>query len=463
MAILITIAERGINVKKWLSACIIALLAALLLYIPVNDLHIEYNDQLYLEQRADASEHLNLVRDDIQARLDSSLFYADFFEMIVSQNPGISDSELREYGAFIVERNPLVDSVSLAKDGIIHFVYPLEGNEEALGFNLLKDPDRKLFLEEAIAKREAVAQGPIEAVQGGRKIFNRKPVYIESISTEEVWGFANVTIDFDTLVETSLFPNQSHDFRYAIKVESEWGEPTVWGEEDVFDEDAVTASIALPENDWTIALIPSNGWNRNHSMHSMETIIFYIFILIIFILVKFFVHQYFTKRELSRMDALTRLLNKKTFETSVKKVLKRSSKKNGLLLIDFNDFKYINDTYGHLAGDQVLAITGERLIRCLKKEDLIGRIGGDEMMILVKDIDAKTLETIKRRVVLHIERPVRIQDTLIYPSISVGQTLISEWLPFDHLYDIVDKKMYRHKTVKKGQKPAVFNLPDLES
>ncbi|SFC57502.1 diguanylate cyclase (GGDEF) domain-containing protein [Alkalibacterium subtropicum] len=452
--------------KKWAISFLIAALAALLLYIPVNDLHIEYNNQLYEEQRADASEHLNMIRDDIQARLDSSLFYADFFEMIVSQDPDISESELREYGAFIVGRNPLVDSISLAKDGIIHFVYPLEGNEESLGYNLLEDPDRKLYLEEAIDKRKAVAQGPVKTIQGGRKIFNRKPVFIEKISTEEVWGFANVIIDFDNLVEASLLPNQSHAFDYAIKVESKWVESTSWGDESVFEEDAVTASILLPENEWTIALIPSNGWNRTHTIHSVETIVFYFFILIIFILVMFFVLQYLKKRELSRTDALTRLLNKKTFEVSVKRVLKRSSRNNGLLLIDFNDFKRINDTHGHLVGDQVLTITAERLMHCLKKGDLIGRIGGDEMMILVKDIDAATLESIKERVIRHIEKPIVLNKHMINPSISVGQTLVSQWLPFDHLYDIVDKKMYRDKTVKKSRKAQLsisFDLPDLES
>src|SRR5690606_24108555 len=135
------------------------------------------------------------------------------------------------------------------------------------------------------------------------------------------------------------------------------------------------ASISLPENDWTIALVPTGGWNRNRRTHSIETLVSYGFILIVFKLVLFFVYQYITKRELSRIDALTRLLNKKTFEQSVKKVLKNSSKTNGLLLIDFNDFKMINDTYGHLVGDKVLVITAERLVRCLKKGDLIGRIG----------------------------------------------------------------------------------------
>ncbi|WP_423189059.1 diguanylate cyclase domain-containing protein [Alkalibacterium sp. f15] len=450
--------------KRWTISVVVAFLAALLLYIPVNNLHIQDNEQRYEDTRMQASHHLNFIRDDIQAQLDSSLYYADFFEMIVSQDPDVTEKELRAYSDFIIERNSLVDSVSLAKDGIIHFVYPLEGNEEALGYNLLEEPDRKRYLEEAIIKRKAVAQGPVEAVQGGMKIFNRKPVFIESDNTEEVWGFASVTIDFDHLVETSLLSNDLPGYKYAIKVESDRSQPVFWGEEGVFESEAVTASISLPENNWTIALIPADGWNRNIYYHSVETLIFYVFILIIFKLVLFFVHQYFTKRELSRIDALTCLLNKKTFEQSVKNVLRYSTKKNGLLLIDFNDFKLINDTHGHLVGDKVLAITAERLLHTLKKTDLIGRIGGDEIMILVKDMESeKELETIKDRVIERIEKPILYNDKIIHPSISVGHTLISHLLPFNHLYEIVDKKMYRDKTTKKVIATSPFEQPELES
>ncbi|MFO8068823.1 MAG: diguanylate cyclase [Alkalibacterium sp.] len=452
--------------KKWMISIVAAALAAFLLYIPVNNLHIQYNEQLYEDSRTQASHHLNVVRDDIQVQLDSSLFYADFFEMIVSHDPDITEKELHAYSEFIIERNPLVDHVSLAKDGIIHYIYPLEGNEAAIGYNLLEEPDRKLFLEEAIIKRTAVAQGPVEAIQGGNKIFNRKAVFIESGNTEEIWGFASVTVDFDLLVENSLLSNDLPGYDYAIKVESARSQPVFWGEEDVFESDseAVTASILLPENNWIIALIPTNGWNRNIHYHSMETLIFYVFILIIFKLVLIFVHQYLTKRELSRTDALTCLLNKKTFEQSAKNVLKHSAKKNGLLLIDFNDFKLINDTHGHLVGDKVLAITADRLVHALKKSDLIGRIGGDEMMILVKDTESEEeLEKIKERVIERIEKPILYKNKIIHPSISVGHTLISQWLPFNHLYEIVDKKMYRDKTTKKIIAMSPFKQTDLES
>ncbi|OJF94179.1 diguanylate cyclase domain-containing protein [Alkalibacterium sp. 20] len=450
--------------KKWTISVIVATLAALLLYIPVNNLHIQYNEQLYEDARMQAIYHLDFIRDGIQSQLDSSLYYADFFEMIVSQNPDVTEKELRTYSEFIIERNSMVDSISLAKDGIIHFIYPLEGNEEALGYNLLEQPDRKPYLEEAIIKRNSVAQGPVEAVQGGNKIFNRKPVFIESDNTEEVWGFASVTIDLDHLVKNSALSNDLPEYDYAIKVESAWSQSVFWGEEEVFESEAITASILLPENNWTIALIPVDGWNRNIYYHSLETLIFYVLILIIFIFVMFFVHQYITKRELSRTDELTHLLNKKTFEQSVTSVLRYSTKKNGLVLIDFNDFKLINDTHGHLVGDKVLAITAERILHTLKKSDLIGRIGGDEIMILVKDMESeKELEKIKDRVIEQIEKPILFNNIIIHPSISVGHTLISHLLPFNHLYEIVDKKMYRDKTIKKVIPTLPFKQPDLES
>jgi len=156
-------------VKRWAISFLIAALAALVLYIPVNNLHIQYNDQLYQESRNQASEHLNFIRDDIQSKLDSSLYNADFFEMIVSQNPEITETELREYCSFIIERNPLVDSISLAKDGVIHFIHPLEGNEEAMGFDMMEEQDQQQFLEEAIQKKEAVAQGPVVLCRGAQK------------------------------------------------------------------------------------------------------------------------------------------------------------------------------------------------------------------------------------------------------------------------------------------------------
>ncbi|GEK90573.1 diguanylate cyclase domain-containing protein [Alkalibacterium kapii] len=438
--------------KKWVFSFLIAFLAAFLLFIPVHSLHREYNEQLIEEEHTAASKHLDQVENDIKARLDSSLFYADFFEMIVSQNPGIGEHELLKYSKLIVERNPLIDSVSLAKDGIINFIYPLKGNEEMIGFNLTADSKEKIFLKKALKEPNSVAQAPVKTVQGSNKIFNRKPVIIKDTGVEEIWGFANVVIDFDKLVESTLLPDQIYMFESAIVVESEWAEPMIFGDPAIFEGDALRTSIHLPEHTWKIATLPIGGWSSDENYHRLETVVFYFFILIIFFLVMFFVLQYFKKRELSRIDALTQLLNKKTFEMLVKKILQRSKNKNGLLLMDFNNFKEINDTYGHLVGDHILTISAKRLMNCLKKGDVIGRIGGDEIMIFVKDVETEDLKVISERVVQQVEKPVSLNGSTIVPSVSIGFMLVERWLPFNEIYENVDKKMYREKSKKKMEK-----------
>ena len=64
--------------------------------------------------------------------------------MIISQNPNIEETEILKYSKLIVERNALIDSVSLAQDGLINFVYPLEGNEELIGLNVMEELDKKI-------------------------------------------------------------------------------------------------------------------------------------------------------------------------------------------------------------------------------------------------------------------------------------------------------------------------------
>ena len=439
------------KIKQWLVSFLVAIFASTLLFIPVNKLHLEQNEQLYEEQQTAANEHLNRVKTEVKAHLDSSLFYADFFEMIISQNPDIEESELLKYSELIVERNTLIDNVSLAEDGVINFVYPLEGNEELIGLNVMEELDKEMILKKTYQEDNHIAQEIVETTQESRKVFNRLPVIVEGGDSEEIWGYANVVIDFDELIESTLFPNQRYLFDSAIIVESDWAKTMSWGKTDIFKTDALRTSIQLKDQVWRIGTMPVEGWVGEQSYYQPEIIIFYIFIAIIFFLVMFFTHQYFNKRELSRTDMLTQLLNKKTFELSAKKTLKKSRKKNGLLLIDFNDFKIINDTYGHLMGDQVLTISANRLKHSLKKQDIIGRIGGDEIMILVNDVTISELESIKNRIIQQVEKPICFHGLTITPSVSIGHTLISQWVPFEQLYDIVDKKMYRNKSKQKIQ------------
>lgn len=436
--------------KKWLIAFTVAIIAAVSLSVPVNLLRAEYNQQYFQEQRSQARDQLTLIREDLQSELDNSLFYADFFEMIIRHNPAISEPELREYAKFIVERNDFIENITLAKDGIIHFIYPSAGNEEVIGLNLFEDEQRVTALENAVQKGSAVTQGPVEGVQGGLKIFNRKPVFTESISSEDMWGFASVTVDFEDLIESTLVDYQHPDYHFAVMIDFDNSSSITWGNEELFHRENVVQMISLPENNWTLAIEPVNGWVVRETFFNLELIISYILISIIFIFVLIFSMHYLTKRDLSRKDALTGLLNKHTFEVSAKKMLKHSTQKNGVLLIDFNDFKQINDEHGHLAGDKVLEESAKRMKDIVKRSDRIGRIGGDEFMILVKDVqNEENLEKIANRIVAHMEQPIFHSNRQIDPTVSVGCIITTNFEAFDSVYELVDKRMYKHKKISK--------------
>ena len=93
----------------------------------------------------------------------------------------------------------------------------------------------------------------------------------------------------------------------------------------------------------------------------------------------------------SRTDGLTGLLNKGAAEDLARMKMAgctREGKKSVLMIIDVDDFKNVNDSFGHIVGDRVLATIGRIINNCFKGSDVAGRIGGDEFLVLLRDIDS---------------------------------------------------------------------------
>ena len=93
----------------------------------------------------------------------------------------------------------------------------------------------------------------------------------------------------------------------------------------------------------------------------------------------------------SRTDGLTGLLNKSAAEDLARMKMAgciREGKKSVLMIIDVDDFKNVNDSFGHIVGDRVLATIGRIINNCFKGSDVAGRIGGDEFLVLLRDIDS---------------------------------------------------------------------------
>ena len=168
----------------------------------------------------------------------------------------------------------------------------------------------------------------------------------------------------------------------------------------------------------------------------------------------------------SKTDQLTGLLNKQTTEELITSLLEKDHKKKSkgaLLMIDVDKFKHVNDTYGHIAGDRVLMAIGNIIHESFKGMDIAGRIGGDEFMVYLRDIDSSSTA-------LQLAAKISDRARHLFPdeplgkcvSLSIGIALFPEHSKnFEDLYRAADKALYYVK--ERGRDFYKMYSPHLKS
>ena len=154
-------------------------------------------------------------------------------------------------------------------------------------------------------------------------------------------------------------------------------------------------------------------------------------------------------------DALTRLPNRTYFEETFNNRIayaKRQKKNLALMFIDLDNFKIINDTFGHLAGDKLLQNAAERLKNNTRDEDIVGRFGGDEFTILVEDFTcASDLAVLAGKIVEVFHQPFELNQNEFFSGASIGiSTFPENGNSYHDLMRSADTAMYQAKSSGKG-------------
>jgi diguanylate cyclase (GGDEF)-like protein len=149
-------------------------------------------------------------------------------------------------------------------------------------------------------------------------------------------------------------------------------------------------------------------------------------------------------------DALTGLPNRRLFFERLTRALdvqRHYRSELGLLFIDIDSFKTINDRLGHLVGDQVLVMTAHRLLLSARSSDTVARIGGDEFVILCERLDkpARDLLALAERVATEISTPVPTDEDALVVTASVGIATVTDDEDADALVRQADCAMYLAK------------------
>ena len=150
-------------------------------------------------------------------------------------------------------------------------------------------------------------------------------------------------------------------------------------------------------------------------------------------------------------DPLTGVWNRRGFEKEGKQRL-RDEQEGAVLYLDLNQFKSINDRFGHQAGDALLKAFGHRLEFCLRPEDILGRLGGDEFAIVLPGISIDDAKHVATRLLKTSQEAYIIQGEEIKCTASVGLALMPQhgeelW----HLISIADQAMYNAKSLSQEQ------------
>ncbi|WP_434693135.1 diguanylate cyclase domain-containing protein [Hungatella sp. SB206] len=388
----------------------------------------------------------------VQYAIDSRLLNTEILEMIIVNNHGtVTDFEM--IAERLYENDPAIRCLQLAPDGNVTYVYPLEGNESAFG-SLFDHPDRRSEAMYARDTGKMTLAGPYELSQGGLGLVARNPIYLENRHQEGTfWGFSVVVLNVPEIfnkAELESLSDQGYSYRiYRVRPENE--EVQIISSNTESDmQDAVEGEITVPNGTWYLSLRPKIGWVswKNIVLESMVALILNTLLLLLTYGGLTIVQQKKKMTELANTDPLTGLYNVRYFMTTIKQ-LYECRQSFGVLYLDLNKFKEVNDQYGHDTGDKLLVEVAARIGDCLKKEDILFRIGGDEFCIVVMDTNSGDFyDALIRRIVERISRPYAVADIVLYPGISCGYSRFPEdQSDIEKLIQEADRNMYTMKNM----------------
>ena len=287
-----------------------------------------------------------------------------------------------------------IESVQLAPNGVVTDIYPAEGNE-AGKIDLLHDKDRKEISCYARDNHATITQGPFELKQGGYGIAVRNPVYLKDQSGQEYfWGFTIVILRVPDIFSDTVSALSNFGYEYKIlKTDIPWSDTykVVYQSDGQIDH-PVSYAFTVGDGTWKLEVTPKTGW-RNNTLLIIISGMFLTISLLLSVLTRVWLIAKEHKNKykiLARTDSLTNIYNRYGFDELAEKIISKNPQTHFVAaLLDIDDFKFINDIYGHSYGDKALKSLADSMKAFFPSDALLGRNGGDEFCILLPNCTFK--------------------------------------------------------------------------
>lgn len=350
----------------------------------------------------------------------------------------------------LMKSHPYIVSLQLAPQGKVTNIYPLQGNEAGL-IDLLKDEKRGPISRYAKDTGETIIQGPFDLVQGDKDIELRHPVYKTDESGQKVfWGFTIAIIKVPDVFRATIENFNKFEYAYTLDffcpICQDW-QPMLASGQEMVDPEIVEFQVL--DTRLKLAVMPAKGWSNYREI--LPHGVFGFFLVLLFTAMSYMLLRLAEAKrmfsQMSLMDGLTGLGNKRSFDLSLEHLVQEGSS-FGLCYIDVNHFKAVNDRFGHNVGDALLKTVAKRIQENTSYPAY--RIGGDEFVILVdEEVEEARYKQFKKNIDQAFAQRVRCLDKKLHITVSLGFARYPEdGQDVQQVISLADQRMYADKEIK---------------
>ena len=376
--------------KKTIVPLIVFLLGICLVGLIVYKTGSHETDQQHITAQLNATTYGERIKNEIT----NGIAITDALKQIlISENGKINQFDT------IAENimSDVIESIQLAPDGIVTDIYPSEGTESGK-VDLFQDKDRSKISCYARDNHVIITQGPFDLKQGGCGIAVRNPVYLKDENNQEYfWGFTIVILRVPDIFSDAISALSDFGYEYRLsKTDAPWSDTykVVYQSDDQLTH-TVSYGFTIGEENWKLEVAPENGWG-NLRLLVIVGGMFTAVVLLLSGLTRVWLVSKENKNKfqiLAHTDSLTGIYNRCGFDESAERMISKNPKAHFVAaLLDIDDFKFINDIYGHAYGDKALKSLTDSMKAFFPKNTLLGRNGGDEFCILLPDHTYKKAE-----------------------------------------------------------------------
>jgi len=212
--------------------------------------------------RADVLKEMSVIRAKLEGNISGNVQLVRGLVAVIATEPDMQQPRFTELSKKLFAEHSQLRNVAAAPDLVVRLMYPLEGNEKAIGLDYRNNAAQREATLRAQQTGQMVLAGPLDLVQGGRGFIGRFPVFIGEAKRQQFWGVLSAVVDEQLLYEDSGLTDPSLNIDIAITGRDGRGRlgELFYGNASVPANHPVTASVVLPNGEWVISAVPKGGW-----------------------------------------------------------------------------------------------------------------------------------------------------------------------------------------------------------